>query len=81
MIEASVLVAGLYLAAGLVFGLAFVTLGVQRVDDDAKGGSVGFRILILPGTILLWPLLAARWVRGSGVPSERTGHKSREVTR
>ena len=81
MIETLVLGAGFYLAAGLIFALAFVTVGVQRLDGDAKGGTVGFRILILPGATLLWPLLAARWVRGAGVPSEKTAHKRLGVTR
>jgi len=75
MIENLVLAAGLYLATGLLFALAFVTAGVQRLDGDARGGTIGFRILILPGAVLLWPLLAVRWARGAGVPAERTAHK------
>lgn len=81
MIEVLVLGAGLYLAAGLIFALAFVTLGVQRLDGDAKGGTAGFRILIVPGAALLWPLLAARWIRGAGVPSEKTAHKRQGAMR
>jgi NAD(P)-dependent dehydrogenase (short-subunit alcohol dehydrogenase family) len=30
----------------------------------------GFRVLILPGTILLWPLLARRWMKGVHEPPE-----------
>lgn len=81
MIETLVLGAGLYLAAGLLFALVFVTLGVQRLDGDAKGATVGFRVLIVPGAVLLWPLLATRWVRGAGVPSEKTAHKRLGATR
>jgi hypothetical protein len=58
-------VAAAYLACGFVFGVAFVTVGVGRVDPDARGTSVGFRLLILPGTTALWPLLAKRWAAAS----------------
>jgi len=70
-----VLGAGCYLAAGLVFALAFVTAGVQRVDPAAHGAPWGFRLLILPGAAALWPLLLARWVRGAGPPEERNAHR------
>jgi hypothetical protein len=60
-----------YTACGLLFGIAFVTIGVARVDAAARGTSFAFRLLILPGVIAFWPLLAARWVsarrRGGGV--------------
>lgn len=70
-----VLAAGVYVAAGLVFALAFVTVGVQRVDTAAQGAPWGFRLLILPGAVALWPLLMARWVRGAGPPEERNAHR------
>ena len=50
-----VTVAVIYVAIGLLFGLAFVTRGVQRIDTGADGGSVLFRLLILPGSIAFWP--------------------------
>ena len=61
--EVIVLALSAYLACGLLFGLAFVTAGVGRVDAAARSTSPGFRLLILPGTAALWPFLAARWVR------------------
>jgi hypothetical protein len=61
--EVIVLAVSAYLACGLLFGLAFVTAGVGRVDASARGTSAGFRLLILPGTAALWPFLAARWLR------------------
>jgi hypothetical protein len=54
---------GAYAAAGLVFAVGFVTVGVPKVDPVAKGSPVGFRLLILPGCALLWPLLLGRWMR------------------
>jgi hypothetical protein len=52
-----------YLIAGLAFGLAFVTVGVSRLDPAARGASPVFRLLILPGSVALWPVLAAQWAR------------------
>src|SRR5215472_4247259 len=46
-----------YTALGLAFALAFVTVGVKRVDSQAIGSSVGFRVLIFPGSVAFWPLL------------------------
>ncbi len=52
-----------YAACGLVFGTAFVTWGVARVDAAARGAPTAFRLIILPGVVALWPVLALRWVR------------------
>ena len=48
---------------GVLFAVAFVTVGVGRVDAAAKGAGVGFRLLILPGAAALWPVLLRRWMR------------------
>jgi hypothetical protein len=50
----------IYLAIGLAVGVAFLFLGIARVDPAARG-SYAFRPLLLPGLILLWPFAAARW--------------------
>ena len=50
-----------YGAIGTVVALAFVLVGVERVDPSAAG-AVAFRPLLLPGAALLWPLVLARWV-------------------
>jgi hypothetical protein len=64
--ELVLLVAGGYLLAGFLFGLAFVTLGVTRIDPAARGTSAAFRLLILPGSLALWPLLATKWAGHNG---------------
>ena len=53
-----------YGLAGLVFAIAFVVRGVAAVDPVAKGSGIGFRLLILPGSAALWPMLLVRWMRG-----------------
>lgn len=65
----------LYLALGAVFGVGFALFGAQRLDPDARGAGLGFRVLVLPGAALLWPLLAWRLARGAAAPAERTAHK------
>jgi hypothetical protein len=70
---AEVLIASVaaYAALGIAFALAFVVRGAGRIDPGAAAGTLGFRILIFPGAAALWPLLAARWRRTSGVPPEQ----------
>ena len=54
-----------YAAAGVVFALAFKLLGISRIDNGAKGAGLGFRLLILPGLMALWPLMLIRWLSGA----------------
>ena len=64
----------LYVALGAVFAVAFVCVGVKRIDSQAVG--VGFRILIFPGSVAFWPLLLRRWARGIVEPPlERNPHR------
>ena len=66
----------LYVALGVAFAAAFVTVGVKRVDSQAIGSSMGFRILIFPGTVAFWPLLLRRWIAGENEPpDERNPHQ------
>jgi hypothetical protein len=46
-----------YLIAGILFSIWFVTKGVDKIDESSHGSTTGFRLIILPGTVLLWPLL------------------------
>ena len=34
----------------LVFAVAFVTMGIQRVDPVAEHAPLGFRLIVLPGS-------------------------------
>lgn len=51
-----------YLAAGLAFALWFVFRGVQRVDADMAGASWKLRLLLIPGTMALWPVLLRKYL-------------------
>lgn len=69
--------AGVYAAAGAIFALAFIVRGVSRLDPAAAAGSAGFRAVIVPGVIALWPLLLHRWWAGqTAPPEERNPHRA-----
>lgn len=50
-----------YLIIGTLFGIAFVIKGCKVVEPAATDSGVRFRLLILPASIALWPLLAHKW--------------------
>lgn len=52
-----------YALLGAVFAGWFVTAGVGRLDESAKGGPWSFRLLIFPGCAALWPVLLVKLVR------------------
>lgn len=68
-------VVGTYVAAGVVFAVPFVLRGVNRIDPVAREGTWGFRLIIVPGVVALWPWLALRWLRGAQPPEERNAHR------
>ena len=50
----------LWAVPGMVVALAFLSLGIDRVAPQAVG-AYAFRPLLIPGLVLLWPLVAWRW--------------------
>lgn len=66
-----------WLVAGLGVGVAFLLFGLDRVDASARG-AYGFRPLLLPGLVLLWPLVIWRWLEATPAdtqPSLKRRHK------
>lgn len=57
-----------YVALGALFAITFLTIGIARIDHEAQGSGLGFRLMIAPGAIALWPLLAYRWFTGITEP-------------
>jgi len=66
---------GLYALAGAAFAVPFLLRGVRRIDPVADGSTWGFRAIVLPGVVALWPLLLLRWLRGASPPEEATAHR------
>ena len=53
-----ILIAALiYLLIGFVFAIWFAVRGVQQLDEEAAHAPFIFRLLIIPGSILLWIFL------------------------
>lgn len=65
----------IYFTAGLIFAIFFSLLGVQRTDAGAQGLAPFFRLIIIPGVSIFWPLFALRLVRGKQHPIEQTAHR------
>jgi hypothetical protein len=61
-------IAAAYAGIGFLFAVLFVWKGVERLDPSAQGTGLGFRLLILPGAVILWPLLAYRIFSGQHQP-------------
>lgn len=65
-----------YASLGLMFAVPFVWVGVQRLDPEAQGSGIAFRLFILPGVVAFWPMLLHRWTRGSiEPPVEKNPHR------
>lgn len=46
--------------AGACVAVVFLSVGLDRIDADAHGAYV-FRPLLIPGVLLIWPLVLWRW--------------------
>lgn len=67
-----------YVGAGLLAAVPLVWAGIPRLDAAARGTTWGFRAIIVPGVVLLWPLLVARLAAGMAhPPRERNAHRRR----
>lgn len=45
---------------GLAVSVPFIFWGIDRVDGSAKD-AYAFRPLLIPGIIVIWPLVLRRW--------------------
>lgn len=50
----------LYIGAGVA--AAFLFIGIDRIDPNARG-AYAFRPLLIPGICLLWPIVLLRWLQ------------------
>ncbi len=58
--EAIVTAARMWGTAGALVALAFLAVGIDRIDEDARG-AYAFRLLLVPAVVLVWPLILWRW--------------------
>jgi len=63
----------LWASAGVLVAIPFLIFGMDQIDEDARGAYV-FRPLLVPGIVLIWPLVLWRWsvlARGKDVWAKR----------
>ena len=65
-----------YTALGALFAVPFALRGVEAIDPTAADSGWGFRLIITPGVVGLWPLLMWRWARGAHAPTETNAHRA-----
>jgi hypothetical protein len=74
--KAIVYTLAVYAGLGSVFAVSFVWLRVQRLDSEAQGSGIGFRLLILPGVAAFWPMFLYRWRQAmADPPVEKNPHR------
>lgn len=49
-----------WLYTGAAVAAVFLTIGIDRIDEDSRGSYI-FRPLLVPGVLMLWPLVLWRW--------------------
>jgi hypothetical protein len=57
LVEYLLTVLGAYLVAGVVVAVWVEVFALQQLDPVAAHGTWGFRVLIFPGLVLLWPVM------------------------
>jgi hypothetical protein len=55
----------IYLLLGVLFLIPFLIKGLNKVDEGAHSGTIGFKIIIIPGVIVFWPVLLRKWVKAN----------------
>jgi hypothetical protein len=62
MNQAEAILMGLRIWAsiGAVVAAVFLAIGMDRIDEDARG-AYAFRVLLIPGILVIWPLVLWRW--------------------
>lgn len=58
--QAIFFISQIWCGIGAIVALGFLTIGIDRIDEDAQGAYV-FRLLLIPAILLIWPLVLWRW--------------------
>jgi hypothetical protein len=70
---ALVTLAEVWAVVGLAVAAVFLLWGIDRIDPAAHG-AIAFRPLLVPGIVLLWPLVLWRWRALSRAPETAGRH-------
>jgi hypothetical protein len=52
----------IYACIGLLVAIPFVLAGAHRLFDEPAGVTAGARLALIPGAVVLWPLVLLRWI-------------------
>ncbi len=52
-----------YIITGFALYCFLIYKGFDKIDESAKNTTVFFKIIILPGTLLFWPILLKKWLK------------------
>ena len=63
MVEILLMIVAVYLLIGVFFVIPFLMKGLNKIDDGAHGSTIGFKIIIIPGVIVFWPVLLSKWMK------------------
>lgn len=63
MISILFIIAAIYIICGFIFAIVFISKGIEKVDEGAHGATWGFKLIIIPGVVALWPLLLKKWIK------------------
>jgi len=62
VINIILLISAIYLLIGILFSIIFLSIGIKVMDEGAHGTGIGFKLIILPGCIIFWPVLLRKWI-------------------
>ena len=62
-ISLTIIALAIYLVVGFLFAIAFIAKGARSIDEVAISTPLSVRLLLIPGSVLLWPKLLLIWVR------------------
>ena len=65
MVEILLIIVAVYLVVGVLFVIPFLMKGLTKVDEGAQGSTIGFKIIIIPGVIVFWPVLLSKWMKSN----------------
>jgi len=55
----------LYLVMGILFSIYFYAGGASKIDEGTKGTPWHFKLILFPGVVLFWSVLALKLVKRS----------------
>lgn len=62
----------IYACIGILIAIPFAFLAAHRILPEPADMTFGARVLIIPGAIIVWPIVLKRWLQSnSSGPSSR----------